>query len=69
MCHQCRHFDLSRLRCLLVLRERKAWVKLNDDSPIRHCLYWNLEDKNPVMQLTGRLKEGNAVKTDTGGGH
>ena len=56
LCHQCRHFDLDRLRCLLVLRERKAWVKLNDDSLIRHCLYWNLEDKNPVMQLTGRVK-------------
>ncbi len=69
LCHQCRHFDLSRLRCLLVLRERKAWVKLNDDSPIRHCLYWNLEDKNPVMQLTGRLKEDQAVRTDIGGGH
>jgi hypothetical protein len=60
LCHQCRHFDLDRLRCLLVLRERKAWVKLNDDSPIRHCLYWNLEDRHPVMQLTGKLKSGQA---------
>jgi hypothetical protein len=58
LCHQCRHFDLSRLRCLLVLRERKAWVKLNDDSPIRHCLYWNLEDRHPVLLLTGRIKIG-----------
>jgi hypothetical protein len=55
-CHECRHFDLSRLRCLLVLRERKAWIKLNDDSPIRYCLYWNLEDQHPVMKLTERLK-------------
>ncbi len=63
LCHQCRHFDLSRLRCLLVLRERKAWVKLNDDSPIRYCLYWNLEDQHPVMRLTERVK---AEKQDGG---
>jgi hypothetical protein len=56
LCHECRHFDLSRLRCLLVLRERMAWIKLNDDSPIRHCLYWNLEEQHPVMKLTERLK-------------
>ena len=56
LCHQCRHFDVERLRCLLVLRERKAWVKLNEDSPVRYCLYWNLEDLHPVMRLTGRLK-------------
>ena len=55
-CHECRHFNLDRLGCLLVLRERKSWIKLHDDSPIRHCLYWNLEDQHPVMQLTGRLK-------------
>jgi hypothetical protein len=57
LCHECRHFDLGRLRCLLVLRERKAWIKLNEDSPIRHCLYWNLEDRHPVMKLTERLEE------------
>jgi len=57
-CHECRHFDLGRLRCLLILRERKAWIKLNDDSPIRYCLYWNLEDQHPVMRLTERVKEG-----------
>jgi hypothetical protein len=56
LCHTCRHFDLGRLRCLLVLRERKAWIKLNDDSPIRYCLYWNLEEQHPVMKLTERLK-------------
>lgn len=56
-CHECRHFDLDRLRCLLVLRERKAWIKLNDESPIRYCLYWNLEDQHPVMRLTERVKE------------
>ena len=68
LCHQCRHFDLARLRCLLRLHERKVWVTLNDDSPIRHCLYWNLEDRHPVMQLTGRLKKDHAVKIDTRGG-
>ena len=56
-CHECRHFDLGRLRCLLVLRQRKAWIKLYDDSLIRYCLYWNLEDQHPVMRLTGRVKE------------
>jgi hypothetical protein len=56
-CHECRHFDLGRLRCLLVLRERKAWIKLYDDSPIRYCLYWNLEDRHPVMRLTERVKK------------
>jgi hypothetical protein len=55
-CHKCRHFDLDRLRCLLVLRERKAWIKLKDDCPLRYCLYWNLEDLHPVMQLTEKLK-------------
>jgi hypothetical protein len=56
-CHACRHFDLSRLRCLLRLHERKAWIKLNDDSLIRYCLYWNLDDRHPVMKLTERVKE------------
>jgi len=56
-CHECRHFDLNRLRCLLVLRERKAWIKLYDESPIQYCLYWNLEDQHPVMSLTERVKE------------
>lgn len=55
-CHECRHFDLDRLRCLLVLRERKAWIKLDGDSPIRYCLYWNLDDQHPVMRLTERVK-------------
>ncbi len=58
-CHECRHFDLGRLRCLLVLRERKAWIKLHDDSPIRYCLYWNLDDQHPVMRLTERVKSEN----------
>lgn len=58
LCHQCRHFDAERLRCLLILRERKAWVKLNEDSPVRYCLYWNLEDRHPVLLLTGRIKQG-----------
>ena len=40
----------------LVLHERKAWIKLYDDSPVRHCLYWNLEDQHPVMRLTERVK-------------
>jgi hypothetical protein len=57
LCHQCRHFDQGRLRCLLVLRERKAWVRLSDGGPVRYCLYWNIEDRHPVMQLTERLKE------------
>lgn len=55
-CHECRHFDRDRLACRLVLHERKARILLSDDDPIRHCLYWNLEDEHPVMRLTGRLK-------------
>jgi hypothetical protein len=55
-CHECRHFDLGRLGCLLVLCERKAWIKLYDDSPVRYCLYWNLDDQHPVMRLTDRVK-------------
>lgn len=57
-CHECRHFDAVRLACRLVLRERKVRIRLNDDSPIRHCLYWNLEDDHPVMRLTDRLEPG-----------
>jgi len=64
LCHQCRYFDLERLRCLLVLRERKAWIKLNEDSPIRHCLYWNLDDRHPVMLLTDKLKTDIGRKAD-----
>jgi hypothetical protein len=63
-CHQCQHFDLDRLRCLLVLRERKAWIRLNDDSPLRYCLYWNLDDRNPVMLLTDKLKTDIGRKAD-----
>ena len=55
-CHECRHFDLDRLRCLLLLGERRAWIKLNDESPIKYCLYWNLEDQHPVMRLTEKVK-------------
>lgn len=58
-CHECRHFDPDRLGCLLVLRERKAWIKLDDESPIRHCLYWNLDDAHPVLRLTERGKAKN----------
>ncbi|GEM_PF-2038725 len=54
-CHECRHFDLNRLRCLLDLRERKSRILLRDDSPMRYCLYWNLDDRHPIMQVTGRL--------------
>lgn len=57
LCHECRHFDLDRLRCLLVLSERKSRVRLQEDSPLRHCLYWNLGDCHPVMLLTERLEE------------
>jgi hypothetical protein len=63
LCHQCRHFDLGRLRCLLTLRDRKAWIRLHDESRIRHCLYWNLEDGHPVLVLTERLTRG---KEDAG---
>lgn len=54
-CHECRHFDLDRLSCLLVLRERKVRIRLDDDSPMRYCLYWNLDDAHPLMQLTARI--------------
>jgi len=56
-CHQCSHFDLLRLGCLLVLRERKVRIRLNDETQITHCLYWNLDDRHPVMLLTRRTKE------------
>lgn len=55
-CHECRHFDLGRLACRLVLRGRRVRILLSDDDPVRHCLYWNLEDDHPVMRLTGRLE-------------
>lgn len=55
-CHECRHFDRDRLACRLVLHGRKVRILLNDDDPIRHCLYWNLEDDHPLMRLTGRLE-------------
>lgn len=55
-CHECRHFDLNRLDCRLVLRGRKARILLSDDAPVRHCLYWNLGDDHPVMRLTGRFE-------------
>lgn len=61
LCHQCRHFDLERLGCLLDMRERKVRIKLNHDSRITHCLYWNLDDAHPVMQVTARLKFGKAA--------
>jgi hypothetical protein len=67
LCHKCRYFDLGCLRCLLVLRERKAWIRLNDDSPIRYCLYWNLDDRHPVMLLTGRLKADGVATIDAAG--
>jgi len=56
LCHKCRYFDLVRLGCLLVLRNRKAWIRLNDDSRIQFCLYWNLEEHHPVLLLTDRVK-------------
>jgi hypothetical protein len=65
LCHRCSHFDLARLACLLDLRERRAWVKLNDESPVRYCLYWNLADGDPVLQLTARL--GAAMEEAPGG--
>ncbi len=61
LCHQCRHFDLVRLGCLLVLGERKVRIRLNDESRVTHCLYWNLDDMHPVVQLTRRLKTGKAA--------
>jgi hypothetical protein len=55
-CHECRHFDLGRLSCRLLLQGRKVRILLSDDTPVRHCLYWNLEDDHPVMRLTARLE-------------
>ena len=66
LCHKCRYFDLDRLRCLLVLRERKAWISLNYDSPVRYCLYWNLDDRHPVMLLTGRIAAGDRIGVGEG---
>jgi hypothetical protein len=55
-CHECRHFDLNRLRCLLVLRDRMVRIRLDDDSPCRYCLYWNLEEGHPLLRLTKKLR-------------
>jgi hypothetical protein len=66
-CHECRHFDLGRLACRLVLRERKARILLSDDNPVRHCLYWNLAEDHPVMRLTGRIPARDAAPAAASG--
>ncbi|MCJ7523621.1 MAG: hypothetical protein MUP71_00185 [Candidatus Aminicenantes bacterium] len=55
-CHECRHYDPGRRRCLLILHERKVRIKLQPEDVFSYCLYWNLEN-HPVLQLTGRVKE------------
>jgi len=55
-CHECRHFDLGQLRCLLDLQGQPSRILLSDESPMRHCLYWNLDEDHPVMRLTDRLR-------------
>lgn len=52
LCHECRHFDPRLLGCRLELRERKFRIRLDEESPFRHCLYWNLDGSHPVMRLT-----------------
>ncbi|TFG78371.1 MAG: hypothetical protein E4H23_07930 [Chrysiogenales bacterium] len=55
-CHECRHYDGQRRRCLLRLHERKVWIKLHFEDVFSYCLYWNLED-HPVLALTDRVKK------------
>lgn len=55
-CHECRHYDDQRQRCLLRLHGRQAWIKLQPGDVFSYCLYWNLED-HPVLALTERVKE------------
>ena len=55
-CHECRHYDGSRRRCLLRLHERKTRIKLQDESIFSYCLYWNLEE-HTILKLTERVKE------------
>ena len=56
-CHECRHFDHQRLRCLLRLQERQTRIKLQNDGVFSYCLYWNLEDRHPLLQLTERVSK------------
>ena len=55
-CHECRHYDSGRRRCLLLLQERKVRIKLQREDVFSYCLYWNLEG-HPVLALTERVKE------------
>jgi hypothetical protein len=56
-CHECRHYAAGPRRCLLRLHGRKVRIRLNNESQITHCLYWNLGDMHPVLALTDRVKE------------
>ncbi|MBN2346657.1 MAG: hypothetical protein JXO51_09740 [Candidatus Aminicenantes bacterium] len=67
-CHECRHFDLERLGCTLVLRGRKTRIKRSEDNAFGYCLYWNLEEEHPVLQLTGRLDRGKEGEPPAQGG-
>ncbi len=60
-CHECRHYDAERRRCLLLLQERKVRIKLQPEDVFSYCLYWNLEG-HPVLALTERVKEANRGK-------
>lgn len=64
-CHECRHYDASRRRCLLRLHDRKVRIKLQPEDVFSYCLYWNLED-HPVLNLTERLKELKREQEDKG---
>jgi hypothetical protein len=55
-CHECRHYDDGRRRCLLRLHGRQVRIKLKPEDVFSYCLYWNLED-HPVLALTQRVKE------------
>ncbi len=54
-CHECRHYDDQRRRCLLRLHGRQARIKLRPGDVFSYCLYWNLED-HPVLALTEHVK-------------
>ncbi len=55
-CHECRHYDARRRRCLLRLHGRQVRIRLKPEDVFNYCLYWNLEEQ-PVLKLTRRIKE------------
>lgn len=66
LCHECRHYDGQRRRCLLHLQGRPVRIRLQPGDVFSYCLYWNLED-HPVLSLTERVKKTVRGKTGSSG--